>query len=150
MPKQEIYYKLESLLLTHEVALNEEEIDEGMFTLEFKNVCVYVKGIPIAKVEKIKLFTLLFYASIKVEGLEMDDSLSNMVPQETQEALLTHSILDPLSVSLDAIGSFGSMNGNIDLKDRTVYLDFNESKNIQMLKPQLQKTEKGWVYETSF
>jgi hypothetical protein len=51
---------------------------------------------------------------------------------------------------VDAEGSFGGMTGTIDLNARTVHLDFNESKQIEMLKPQLKQSEKGWFYETSF
>jgi hypothetical protein len=80
----------------------------------------------------------------------MDDSLKTMVPEETKKALLSHSILSPLNILVDASGSFGSMAGKIDLGERKVRLDFNESKNIEMLKPQLKKDEKGWFYETSF
>ena len=150
MPKQELYYKLEEVLLTQEIALNEEEIEEGFFGLSLKNVSVYVKGIYVASIEEINLFTLLFYSSAEVKMLHIDDSLKTMVPQETQKAVLVHSLTAPFSVSVEALGSFGSMNGAIDLNERKVHLDFNESKNIAMLKPQLKKGEKGWVYETSF
>ena len=130
--------------------LNEEEIDEGFFGLSLKNVNVYVKGINVAKIEEVNLFTVLFYSCVEVKGLQMDDSLKTMVPQETQKAVLRHSVMDPFSVSVEALGYFGSMTGKIDLNERKVHLDFNESKNIAMLKPQLKKGEKGWVYETSF
>lgn len=150
MPKQELYYKLEETLLTQEIALNEEKIDEGFFGLSFKNVSVYVKGINVANIEEVNVFTVLFYSSIEVKGLRMDDSLKAMVPQETQKAILTHSVMAPFSVSVEALGSFGAMDGKIDLHERKVYLDFNESKKLDMLKPQLKKSEKGWVYETSF
>ena len=150
MPKQEIYYKLEEALLTQEVALNEEEIEESFFGLSLKNVSVYVKGIHVASIEEVNLFTLLFYSSVEVKMLHMDDALKTMVPQETEKAVLVHSVMAPFSVSVEALGSFGAMDGKIDLNERKVHLDFNESKNIAMLKPQLKKGEKGWVYETSF
>ncbi len=150
MPKQEFYYKLEEELAKHEIKLNEEKLNEGFFSLTLKQVTVYFKGINVATIEEVKLSTLLFYSSIELQALHMDDSLKTMVPQETQKAVLSHSILSPLAVWIDAIGSFGSMEGKIDLSERKVRLDFNESKNIEMLKPQLKKDEKGWVYETSF
>lgn len=150
MPKQELYYKLEETLLSQEVALNEEEIEESFFRLSLKNVSVYVKGINVANIEEVNLFTLLFYSCVEVKGLKMDDSLKTMVPQETEKAVLRHSVIAPFSVSVEALGSFGSMAGKIDLNARKVYLDFNESKKLEMLKPQLKKSEKGWVYETSF
>lgn len=150
MPKQEIYYKLEEVLNSYEVTLNEETKSEGLFSLSLKGVTVYVKGINVATIEELNLFTLLFYSSVELDSLLMDDSLKMMLPQETESALLRHSILSPLDVSVAASGSFGALTGNIDISERTVHLDFNESKKLQMLKPSLKKSEKGWVYETSF
>lgn len=150
MPKQEFYYKLEEELAKHEIKLNEGKINEGFFSLNLEQVTVYFKGINVATIEEVNLCTLLFYSSIELQSLHVDDSLKRMVPQETQKAVIMHSILSPLDLSVDASGSFGGMTGTIDLSERTVRLDFNESKNIEMLKPQLKKDEKGWVYETSF
>ena len=150
MPKQEIYYKLEEVLDGYEIRLNEEKKSEGLFSLNLKGVTVYVKGINVATIDEVNLFTLLFYSSVELQSLLVDDSLKTMIPQETTSAVLKHSILSPLDVSVAANGSFGALIGNIDLNERTVHLDFNESKNIQMLKPSLKKSEKGWVYETSF
>ena len=150
MPKQELYYKLEEALLTQEIALNEEKIEEGFFGIILKNVSVYAKGIHVASIEEVNLFTLLFYSRAEITMLRVDDSLKTIVPQEIQKAVLRHSVLAPFSLSVEAIGSFGVMTGDIDLNERKVHLDFNESKNIQMLKPQLKKGEKGWIYETSF
>lgn len=150
MPKQEFYYTLEEALAKHEIAFNEEKINEGLFSLGLEQVSVYFKGIKVATIKEVTFCTLLFYTSIELQSLHMDDSLKSMVPQDTQKAILSHSILSPLDLMVDANGSFGLMSGRIDLTDRKVHLDFNESKNIEMLKPQLKKDEKGWVYETSF
>ncbi len=150
MPKREFYYKLEEELAKHEIKLNEEQVSEGFFSLALKHVTVYFKGINVATIEEVNLCTLLFYSSLELRSLHMDDSLKTMVPQETQKLLLSHSVLSPLEVFVDATGSFGMMTGKIDLSEQKVRLDFNESKNIEMLKPQLKKDEKGWVYETSF
>ena len=150
MPKQELYFKIEEELAKHEIELNEKEIHEGLFSLTLEEVTVYVKGINVATIQEVDLFTLLFYSSVELQSLHVDDSLKSMVPQKTQKALLSHSILVPLEVSVEARGSFGETEGTIDLSTRKVRLNFNESKNIEMLKPQLKKDEKGWVYETSF
>lgn len=150
MPKQKFYYQWEETLRTQDIALNEKEIEEGFFGLSLKDVSVYVKGINVANIKEVNLFTVLFYSCVEVKGLHMDDSLKNMLPQEIQKTVFRHSVLDPFSVSVEAEGSFGAMEGKIDLTERTVHLDFNESKDLEMLKPQLKKSEKGWVYETSF
>jgi len=150
MPKQEFYYTLEEELAKHEIELNEEKIDEGWFSLNLQEVSVYFKGIKVATVKEIRFYTVLFYSSIEFQSLHMDDSLKSMAPQDTQKAVFAHSIFSPLKIMVDANGSFGLMSGRIDLNKRMVHMDFNESKNIEMLKPQLKKEEKGWVYETSF
>lgn len=150
MPKRELYYKLEEALAQHEVILNEKAIEEGWFSLNLQEVSVYFKGINIATVEEIKLTTFIFYSHLDLRSLGVDDSLKHMVPQEIEQASASHSLFSPLNVFVEASGSFGGMEGSIALNERKVHLDFNESKNLDMLKPQLKKTEKGWVYETSF
>ena len=150
MPKQAFYYKLEEALSKHDIKLNETSINDGLFSLTLKEVTVYFKGINVATIEEVSVSTLLFYNSIELQSLRVEDSLKKMLPQEIKSVTARYSILSPFEVSVDASGSFGSAVGNIDLNEGKVHLDFNESKNIEMLKPQLKKDEKGWYYETSF
>ena len=150
MPKREFYYKLEEELAKHEIILNEESIDEGFFSLDLNKVDIYFKGIKVATVNEAKLSTFIFYSSIWLRTLEVDDSLKSMVPSNIDEATAMHSVISPFKVLIEASGSFGGMSGAVDLREHKIRLDFNESKNIEMLKPRLRKEEKGWVYETSF
>jgi len=150
MPKQELYYKLEESLEGYDIKLNEEKVEEGLFSVTLKDVSVYVKGIDVATIKEVKLSTFLFYNRISLQALHLDETLKNMMPQEIQQAVLVYSVLSPLKVSIEASGSFGGMEGLADLNERKVHLDFNESKQIEMLKPQLKQDEKGWFYETSF
>lgn len=150
MPKQSLYYKLEETLDRYEIQLNEKTLHEGWFSVTLEDVTVYVKGIDVATIKELKLSTFLFYNRIVLESLHLDDTLKRMMPQETQKAVIAYSVLSPLDVSIEASGSFGAMEGLADLKERKVRLDFNESKNIEMLKSQLKQDEKGWFYETSF
>ena len=150
MPKQELYYKLEKELAKNAVKINEKSIDEGLFSLTLNEADVYVKGIKLATVEKIDVFTVLFYTKVTVEKLALDDSLKTMAPTDVQEADGVYALWNPLNVSIDASGSFGRLEGKVALADKTVRLDFNASKGIEMLKPKLKQDEKGWYYETSF
>lgn len=150
MPKQELYYTLEEALAKQEIALNEKKINEGLFGLTLEKVSVYVKGIKVATIKELDIFTLLFYTRVELHTLHVDDSLKQMVPQKTKEASLSHSILAPTQLKVEAQGSFGVMMGQVDLLERRVHLDFNESKELHMLGSGLKKGEKGWAYETSF
>jgi len=150
MPKQEIYYKLEKVLEKSEIKINEQKIDEGLFTLTLHNADIYVKGIKLATVEKVNFFTLLFYSNVNLDDLVLDDSLKSMAPTDIQNASASHIIVNPLSVSLSADGGFGSMDGYVKLADKTLRVDFNDSIGVKMLQPKLKQDEKGWYYETSF
>jgi len=152
MPKQEIYYKLEQSLAKNDIRLNEEKIDEGWFSLTLHKVDVYIKGIKLATIDEVNFFTLLFYTHVEVENLLLDESLKSKVPTDISDAVASHSILTPLKVNLNVEGSFGGASGYINIKEKSIHLDLNNTsvKGIEMLQSVLQKNEKGWYYETSF
>ena len=150
MPKKELYYKLEHTLVKEGIKINEEKIEEGVFSLTLKNADFYMKGIKVASAEKVTFFTLLFYTKLEVNELFLDDSLKNMAPQHTQYAVISHSLFSPTYLSIYAKGSFGTVFGEANLREKTVHVDFDETKEIGMIKQMLTKGEEGWYYETSF
>ncbi|HHD79221.1 MAG TPA: hypothetical protein ENK98_06270 [Epsilonproteobacteria bacterium] len=150
MPKQMLYYKLEQELANNAIKINEKSMDEGIFSFTVHQADVYAKGIKLASVEKIHFFTLLFYTKVTLEELTLDDSLKSMAPTYTKEATATYALWNPLYIGVEAKGSFGGLQGMAKLADKTLRLDFNESKGIEMLKPKLKQDKKGWYYETSF
>lgn len=150
MPKAELYYTLEKTLAEQDIKLNEKSIDEGLFSLTLKDVTVYVKGIALANIEELDFFTVLFYSSLDVYNLEVDEALHSKVPALTKEASFTHSIFTPLTVSIDANGTFGKVEGEMNIMDKEVHIDFVKAGDISMIQPYLKKGEKGWFYEKSF
>jgi len=150
MPKAELYYTLEKALAKKDIKLNEKSIDEGLFSLTVKDVTVYVKGIALANIDELDFFTILFYSSLDLENLQVDEALHTKVPAITKEAHFTSSALSPLSLSVDANGSFGAIAGSIDIMDKEVRIDFVEVGDISMIQAYLTKDEKGWFYEKSF
>jgi len=150
MPKAEFYYAIEDSLAKKDIRLNEKSIDEGLFTLTLNEVTLYVKGIELAKVKKIEFFTLLFYTSVTLDGVETDETLHTKVPAEVSEARAKHILFMPTTLAIDANGTFGGVEGEVDLLDSKVRLDFVQIQEIDVLKPLLKKDEKGWYYEGSF
>jgi len=150
MPKQELYYKLEKVLEKQSIVINEKQKDEGLFSLTLHQVDVYTKGIKLATIEKVDFFTLFFYSSLICDNILLDDSLKTMLPTQITVAKSKHAIWKPFKIDLKTEGRFGEAEGFVDLKNRSIRLDFNESKGIEMLKSSLQKDERGWYYETSF
>ena len=151
MPKKELFYTLERDLEKQGVQINEKEIDEGLFSLNLIDATIFYKGIKVATVEKINIFTLLFTTNIHISTLELDDALKAFAPQKIDSADITQQLFSPYTVKITALGSFGEMEGLADLKAGKLRLDFlNTTKEIDMIRPNLQKDEKGWYYETSF
>ena len=150
MPKEEIYFKIEQELVKNDIELNEESRSEGIFSLSLKNVTVYVKGIPLITVEEIDFFTLLFYTSIHFETLMIDESLKEMTPTEIEDLRISQSILAPLNLRVKVEGPFGEARGSVNLSNRMVHMDFNDTKALGMMKSKLKQGEEGWFYETSF
>ena len=146
-PKQELYFKLEERLLEQGLKINEEEIDEGLFSLDITHAKIYLKGIHIATIEKVHLFSLFFYNVVSLEDLSLDKSIAAVNASETKGSYV---FWNPLEISINSEGSFGGIDGQVSLLDRNVRLDFNDTSHLQMLKSKLKKNAKGWYYETSF
>ena len=72
------------------------------------------------------------------------------MPSPTDSIEVRHTIFSPLTLSLDANGSFGVAQGTVALMEGNVSIKFKEAKDIQTLKPYLKQNKEGWYYETSF
>ena len=150
MPKAEFYYALEAKLAEKDILINEGSIEEGLFTLTLNDVSLYVKGIEVAKIKEVQFFTLLFYSSVTIDTLDVDASLQGKIPEKTSEASATHTLFLPTILSIDANGTFGMVEGNVNLLDNNIRLNFVTTDKMDMLKSFLKKDEKGWYYERSF
>jgi hypothetical protein len=151
MPKQELYFTLENELAKQDIEINEQSIEEGVFSLNLIKPVIYVKGIKIATVEKINIFTLLFYNNINIRSVHLDDSLRSFSPQTIDFANISYSLFSPFTVNIDANGSFGLLEGSANLNERNIRLDFSETtKAIDPIRANLKKDEKGLYYERSF
>ncbi len=150
MPKAELYYGVEKALAKKDIRLNENSINEGIFSLHVTGITIYVKGIALAQIEELHFFTLLFYSKLDIYDLLVDEALHKQVPPHTKRLRLKHTLLNPVNLTLDANGSFGTAEGNINLLDRQIDIAFPQTKDISMMQPYLNKGEKGWIYEKSF
>lgn len=150
MPKKALYYKLEEELLKQDIKLNEKMIDEGLFSLKIEDMSVYIKGINIASIKEINLFTLLIYTHISIESIGLDESFRAMMPQDIKMSNIYHTIDSPMDLVVDINSSIAQIDGIVDLKSRKVRLDIKESSNIAIIKSLLKKDDKGWYYEKSF
>ena len=81
----------------------------------------------------------------------MDKSFSNMAPKSINQLDAIYSVLNPLNIKVDGVGSFGTVDGTVALAKRKVEILFPVVKEIKTIKKFLKKDkEKGWLYETSY
>ena len=150
MPKIQLYYLLEQNLAKQEIKLNESKISENPFGLTVTDMQVYFKGIPVAKIEKTEMVTLLLYNRITATHITLDALLKEKFPASIEKLVLQYSVIDPLHVHISGSGSFGTLEGNYDLRAHKVHIDIAAGKDIGMIQQWLKKGEKGYYYETSF
>jgi hypothetical protein len=150
MPKTELYHTVEKALEKEDIRLNEVEIEEGLFFVNINDITVYVKGIAIAHIDSVEFRTYLFYNTLSIKNIMVDESLHTQVPAQADKVQIIYSLMNPFSLSIDTNGSFGLLTGKILLDEQNIKLDFIETKDISMLKTFLKKGEKGWIYEKSF
>jgi len=140
MPKQELYFTLEKALVKHDIEINEQNIEEGVFSLNLTNPVIYVKGIKIASIEKINISTFIFTTNINIKLLMLDDSLQSFVPEKIDDANISYSLFSPFKVNIEAKGSFGLINGHINLNEKSLRLDFTETtKEIEKILKKMTK-----------
>lgn len=150
MPKKVFYYTLEKELLKYDIKLNEVEIKESLFGLEIEDISGYVKGIHLISIDKITFSTMLFFTEIEILNIKIDESIGKMLPQPIERVNINHSILSALFVDVNAEGTFGEVTAQVNVLERNVHVDINDTSKLQMLNPWLKKGEKGWFYEKSF
>ena len=95
--------------------INEQSIEEGIFSLNLIKSDIYIKGIKIATVEKINIFTLIFQTNINLKSLILDDSLKSFAPQKIDVANMSYSLFSPFKVIIEGKGSFGVIDGHVNL-----------------------------------
>lgn len=150
MPKAELYHTLEKTLDSQGIRLNEASIKEDIFSLKVKDITLYFKGIAVAHIDSLVFSSYLFYTTIEIENIEVDESLHKQAPAKTDKLRVIHTALSPFIVNIDGNGSFGTVEGNYHILDKKLAIDLLESKDISMFKAFLTKSDKGWSYEKSF
>lgn len=147
-PKRELYYLLEKQLMKQDIIINNAQIQSGLFTLTLKGLQIYVKGIEVARVDEVEIFSLLVYNRLSATGIETESSLYRLIPTKVESMDLEYQILKPTAIQIDTNGTFGRASGFVDASK--IHLNLAEEGSIAALKPMLRSGNEGWYYELSF
>ncbi len=154
-PKISIYYFLEQELKTEGVVISAEEAHDGGFSLVLSHADISFKGVDSAKVEKLEVSIFELYNAINVQGIVLSSAAESFIPLKVDRADVTYTVLNPLHVTGEAEGEFGSLEVEYSILDNSVHIELEPSK--LMLKSHtstlsnLSKSEDGgYVYDKTF
>jgi len=150
-PKEEIYYLLEKSLKKSNIIISNEEIIDKWYGLKLLNADIYVEGVKLANASELNFDFFLVFNRLTIKEIKTDESLHAMAPKEINLLEAKYSLLNPVKIELTGQGSFGEMQGEVQLLDRKVEVLFPVEKDLKALKKFLKKdATKGWYYEKNY
>ncbi len=150
-PKQELYYLLEKELKKNDIIISNETIKDTWFGLKLLNAEIYVKGAKMAKVSELQLNIFFLYNTLTIKNIMVNEAMHNDAPKNIEDIRIEYSIRDPLHVKLNALGSFGVLEGKVAFMDKHISIVFPVAKDIKSFKKFLKKDKTGeWKYETNY
>ncbi|MBN2895254.1 MAG: hypothetical protein JXK05_05110 [Campylobacterales bacterium] len=155
LPKTQLYYQAEALLAEYKVFISQERVIDNGLTLGLQEGTIYYDDMAIAAFEAIRLRPWVFYNSLVLEPTELSAEMEQFVPRSIDWLKITYAVYDPLHVTIEGSGAFGSVEGSVALFDRNISLTLTPSEALLGKKPfwlgKLKKdSEGGYRYETTY
>lgn len=154
LPKESIYNFVEKQLEKEHLVISNEKRNETLLGLTLNDANIYYQDIEIANIEKNSISSFLFYTNINIENIRLLDSLKTMIPSPISNISISHSIFDYDKLSIKGNGSFGSLNGFIDIVNRIVFLELDASNQMKSSYSKIlsnMKLKDGrYIYEYKF
>lgn len=154
-PKVNLYYQAEHALKPYGVIISDEHpIDRG-FWLDVEEAKLYVQQIESAKATETRLMLFGFYNQVEIRDVELASALQQFVPASIERILIRYTVLDPLHVTLEASGDFGTATARFSVTERTLLAEIAPSKLMTSRFGHTLRTLKkneagGYLYESRF
>lgn len=154
LPKVNLYYAAESLLKEKNVYISDENIYDSGFSLELTNAKFFFDKLELMKVEKIKVSPWVFYNTVKLDSIEVNEGFSDFLPQDISSVKAEHFFYNPTHILLSGESTDSFFSGDVDILKRVVAIHLklsekNEKRYKAFLK-KLTKEEGGYYYEYKF
>lgn len=153
IPKEKLYYTIESLLADNHVYLTGESVINRFVYLDVENVQVVLDNLDVATIENIRFTPWIFFNRLIISSVEVSPNYRTFFSGKIDRIELSYSLFHPLSVQIHADGDFGQCNGAVDLiseKVRVVFDATPQLRNYPLLVYKLHREQEGLVYESDF
>ncbi len=149
-PKKELFYLLQKQLASQGVKISGGEISENPIGLNIEHPSIYFKGVKIADIDHISLWTLLAYTHGSIGKIVFDPALKSFVPPKMENISFDHIVTKPMQISVSVNDKEYIGNGAIDLKGKAVRFHFGKIPSKSPLASRLKSNKGGWDYEQRF
>ncbi len=149
-PKQQLYFYLEEKLQPYKIIIYQEKIEPLNTGIWLKDGMVSYDKIFIGLFSNIVINTYFFKTNIVVDGFLIDKDFEMFIPSKIDKIALSHSIVNPLNVIIEAKGEFGELDGTYDFISGKLKLKLKPSDIMKTKKASLKlmtKTKDGYKYE---
>ncbi len=151
MPKEELFYTLETFLKDQKVMIVKESIKDRLFDLKIKDVKLFYDGIETAQIDNITVKPWLFYNSVVAKNLSSGKDIKKMFDFKGEYVRLVQAFWHPFVAKIEAKGNFGKIWGKIFLKEGKIKLICEPEKSFkrsQIFRELFKKRDEGYVYES--
>ena len=131
LPKANIYYFALENLQEKKIQISNKTIKDNPLGLIIKDINIKYENIGISDISKILVKTYLFYTTINIDNIKVDNSLNKFVPNEIKNITISYSVIDPMKIKITSNFSMGSCTGSIDLMQKVVKLDIIAAKKFK-------------------
>lgn len=155
LPKKNLYYFGEEQLAKFKVVIANEQVGEGLFSLDLEHADLYVEGIRAAKVMEASLGIYIVHNALEAHQIRLSGMAKNFLPTRIETLRISYNLWDPLAVRFVAEGEFGVAYGAVLLTKRKIIMTLQPSKTMlgkyRNLLRQMKKAKNGeYSYEQSF
>lgn len=149
-PKERLIFLAEEKFAQNDIILSNEVTKAKLMGVEIANGEISIKGISVGKIDTIDIFSMLFYSSVDVENIKLDEASKGMIPISEFNLSLSHSLFSPKSLHLVLQHGANEVDADITFMDEgQLRIEVDDINGSEWLKPMMKKDENGWYYETA-
>lgn len=149
-PKRDLYFFAQKKLQKSGILLRAATTKENPFGLTLEELRISYKGLTLGTWKEVHVWTLIFYSEIDAEDFVPSAMLQHLFEGTIGEMRLRYSLVHPRRITLILSGSLGTAKGWIDLKKRTIFLQWTKIGKLGSLRNYLKHDKRGWHYERQF
>jgi hypothetical protein len=149
-PKKELVFLLENRLAEQGIVIADGMVSETLFSVTIEHPVLYYKGVKVATAGSISLWSALLYTQGTINDVIFDASLTAYLPAKLEQISLVHTVAKPINVAIVLTDKALPGEGDVNLKDRSLHLQFSKMPRESSWARYLKKTKGGWTYEQRF